>query len=358
MEEELVRRRKWLSHEQFLDLLGASNLIPGPNSTEVAIHIGYKMNGTAGLMIAGICFILPAFLMVLILAALYERFGTVPEATAALYGVKPVIIAIVFQALRMLFTATTKTISARLISAVVLVLYLLGVNELSLLFGCGLIAAVFHFVRSEAPREKMALGIVGSVSAMLAASTYLVSSITQKNLPESLHALFLYFLKIGSVLYGSGYVLLAFLRTDLVENFHWISQAQLLDAVAVGQLTPGPLFTTATFIGYLIHGPIGAVVATIGIFLPAFLLVAATAPAIEKMRASALLSTFMDAVNAASLALMAGVLFQLSKSTLVDIPCVLICLLSAFILFRFRINSVWLIFAGAITGLLLNRFNI
>ncbi len=358
MEEELVRRRKWLTHEQFMDLLGAANLIPGPNSTEMAIHIGYKMGGHLGLAIAGISFILPAFLFVLLLAALYERYGNVIFATWALNGAKPVIIAIILQAILNLFTASIKSSKMRLTALAVLILYLTGINEITLLFGSGLIASIIHFARSKAPREKLAMGIIGSASTALVAGTYLLASFSPTNLPESLQALFLYFLKIGSVLYGSGYVLLAFLKTDLVENYHWITKSQLLDAVAIGQLTPGPLFTTATFIGFLVEGPMGAVVATIGIFIPAFLLVATTAPLIERMRASKLLSQFMDAVNAAALALMAGVLYQLGKTALVDIPSVFICMMSCFILVRFKINSVWLILAGAVAGVIFRRINL
>lgn len=355
MEEELVRRRQWLTHEQFLDLLGAANLIPGPNSTEMAIHIGYKMAGLPGLLVAGIGFILPAFLMVFVLAALYEHYGTIPTATSALYGAKPVIIAIIFQAIWMLSKTSLKTTGLKLTALLVVVLYLLGVNELALLFGCGFTAAIFHFARSKAPRENQILSVIGSISSALIATTYLLASYTPKNLPESLQSLFLYFLKIGSVLYGSGYVLLAFLKTDLVENYHWITPTQLLDAVAIGQLTPGPLFTTATFIGFLVEGPMGAVVATIGIFMPAFFLVAVTAPLIAKMRASALLSQFMDAVNAAALALMAGVVLQLCKNAFVDIPSIFIGILSGIILLRFKVNSVWLIFGGAITGVIVHN---
>jgi len=350
MEMELVQRRKWLSREDFLDLLGAANLLPGPNSTEMAIQIGYKKGGFAGLAIAGVCFILPAFLMVSAIAALYLRFGKLTTISAVLYGLKPVIIAIVFQALRVLSKTSLKTSQLKVTAVVVFALYLLGVNEIALLFGCGLIATVVHFAKAEGPRETLMLTIVGSVCTALIAFTYFLSSYTPKNLAYSPAALFLYFLKIGSVLYGGGYVLLAFLRSDLVENYHWVTSTQLLDAVAVGQITPGPLFTTATFIGFTLGGPMGAVLATVGIFLPAFVLVALTAPLIKNMRTSALAGKFLDAVNAAAIALMAGVLFQLARDAFIDAPAVLIGVVSGLILVRFKPNSLWLMLGGAITG--------
>ena len=350
MDEELVRKRNWLSRQDFLDMLGAANLIPGPNSTELAIHVGHKMGGMPGLLIAGICFILPAFLMVSALAWLYIQYGKLPAMTAVLYGLKPVVIAIVFQALWLLAKASLKTTSLKITLPIVAALYLLRVNELVLLFGCGLAASVFHFAKSQPPRELRAMAILTSASSALLTGAYLLAAYTPKAMAYSPAALFFYFFKLGSVLYGSGYVLLAFLRTDLVENYHWITSAQLLDAVAIGQTTPGPLFTTATFVGFLLGGPTGAATATIGIFLPAFLLVAVTAPLIKRMRASALAGHFLDAVNAAAISLMAGVLLQLGRAALIDLPTVVIAVSSAIFLIRFKLNSLWLMLGGAMAG--------
>ncbi|MBP9090919.1 chromate efflux transporter [bacterium] len=350
MEEELVRKRNWLSRQDFLDMLGAASLIPGPNSTEMAIHVGYKMGGLPGLVIAGICFISPAFLMVSALSWLYLKFDKLPMVTAILYGLKPVIIAIVFQALWLLAKTSLKTLPLNITALFVALLFLLGANELALLFGCGLVAAIFHFAKSPQPREIRVLTILAAACTSILGGTYLLSAYSLEAVSYSPAVLFLYFLKLGSVLYGSGYVLLAFLRTDLVESYHWISSAQLLDAVAVGQITPGPLFTTATFIGFILGGPTGAAVATIGIFLPAFFLVAFTAPLIKRMRASILAGHFLDAVNAASIALMAGVLLQLGRAALVDLPTVIIAASSAIFLIRFKVNSLWLMLGGAIAG--------
>lgn len=357
MEEELVRKRNWLSRQDFLDMLGAASLIPGPNSTEMAIHVGYKMGGLPGLVIAGICFILPAFLMVSALAWLYLKFDKLPMVTAILYGLKPVVIAIVFQALYLLAKTSLKTTVLKITGLCVAALYLLGMNELVLLFGCGLVAAIFHFAKSPQPREVRTLTILTAACTSLLGGTYLLSAYSLEAASYSPAALFLYFLKLGSVLYGSGYVLLAFLRTDLVENYHWITSAQLLDAVAMGQITPGPLFTTATFVGYLLGGPTGAVTATIGIFLPAFLLVAFTAPLIKRMRASTLAGHFLDAVNAASIALMAGVFLQLGRAALIDLPTVIIASSSAIFLVRFKVNSLWLMLGGAIAGVIFAQGN-
>ncbi|MBS1989772.1 MAG: chromate efflux transporter [Cyanobacteria bacterium SZAS LIN-3] len=354
MQAELVRRRRWLSDEELLDLVGAANLIPGPNSTEVAIHIGYKLCGWPGLVVAGLCFILPAFLLVMPLAALYVQYGKVPLAAAVLYGLKPVILAIVFQALYGLAKTALKTTALKLTALLAVLLYVAGVNELTLLFGIGLVSALRHFCTDKAAREKTAFAVLSAVSVALIGGTYLLSSYTPRDMPYGPGALFLYFLKLGSVLYGSGYVLLAFLRSDLVEHYHWITSAQLLDAVAIGQITPGPLFTSATFIGFILGGPTGALIATIGIFLPAFLLVAVTAPVIKKMRASALAAHFLDSVNATALALMAVVLFQLAHDALIDAVTIAMAVISAFVLVRFKVNSLWLMLAGAVVGLALH----
>ncbi len=318
MHEEVVVRRRWLTREEFLDLVSAANLIPGPNSTELAIHIGHRQAGWRGLLVAGSCFILPAALIVTACAWAYVQYGTLPQAAGLLYGVKPVIIAIVAIALRDLGRTALKSASSVAICAVSIALAMLGVNELVIL----LLAA-------------FAAGMGRSLKAVT---------------PFGLWALFCFFTKVGSVLYGSGYVLLAFLRADLVERWHWLTEAQLLDAIAVGQFTPGPVFTTATFIGYLLGGGPGAAVATIGIFAPAFFFVAISGPLVPRLRSSPVASAALDGVNAASLALMAVVAYELGRTALVDARTLLLAVASGVVLLRFRVNSAWLVLAGAAIG--------
>jgi chromate transporter len=340
MREEVVRRRRWIDEQHFLDLLGATNLIPGPSSTELAIHLGYVRAGWRGLIVAGALFILPAMLIVLALAWAYERYGSLPEATAILYGVKPVILAVVLQALWMLGRTAVKDLLLAGIGLASLGLYLLGINEITILLLAG--AAVVALRLGSRLRGAMAL---------LLPHMSLLAADAQASVETSLWRLFLIFLKIGSVLYGSGYVLLAFLRADLVERTGWLSDQQLLDAVAVGQFTPGPVFTTATFIGYLIGSWPGAILATVGIFLPSFVFVALTNRWIPRLRSSAWASDALDGVNVASLALMAGVTAQLGQAALIDPLTILVCLVTGVALLRTRINSAWLVLAGGVVGL-------
>lgn len=346
MEHEVVRRRRWLTREEFLDLVSAANLIPGPNSTELAIHIGHRRAGWAGLLIAGACFIVPAVLIVAALAWAYVRFGHLPSVDNLLYGVKPVIIAIIAQALWHLGRTAIKSRPLLGLGFGVTVLGFVGLNELWLLVGGGVAMMLIRGVRGV-PR-----GLPGVFDPLLGVTSAgsLVSSIAVGAVPVTLGSLFLFFLKVGSVLYGSGYVLLAFLRADLVERWHWLTEAQLLDAIAVGQVTPGPVFTTATFIGYLLAGPLGAGVATVGIFLPAFLFVAVSGPLVPRLRQSPLASAFLDGVNVASLALMAVVGWRLGESTLVDWLSATIAGVAGMALIRWRINSSWLILAGGVLG--------
>jgi chromate transporter len=270
MEYEVVRRRRWLSREEFLDLLGATNLIPGPNSTELAIHLGHRRAGWPGLLVAGACFILPAALIVTAFAWAYVRYGALPEVAGILYGVKPVIIAVVLRALWSLARAAIKTRFLAAVGTAGVVLSFLGVNELLILVGAGLVVGSG---RGVARRIKGGCGPVSLFSASPLALLFQSGATAgAAAVPFGLWPLFWFFLKIGSVLFGSGYVLLAFLRADLVERWHWLSESQLLDAIAVGQVSPGPVFTTATFIGYVLGGPAGATVATTAIFLPAFIL--------------------------------------------------------------------------------------
>lgn len=348
MEDEVVRRRQWLTREEFLDLLGAANLIPGPNSTELAIHIGHRRAGWSGLVVAGTCFILPAFLIVSAIAWVYTRIGELPQVANLLYGVKPVIIAVVLQAIWGLTRGAAKTKLLAGVGVACVALGFLGVNELLLL----LLAGGFVTLCRLVARRRESGGVAPSVKALLPGLP-LGGVVAATAAPGfNLGGLFLFFLKVGSILYGSGYVLLAFLRADLVERWGWLTEAQLLDAVAVGQVTPGPVFTTATFIGYVLGGPSGAVVATVGIFLPAFFFVAVSGPIVPRMRRSWVAGAFLDGVNVASLALMATVTWQLGRAALVDIWTVGLALVSAVLLIRYRVNSAWLVLGGAAVGLL------
>lgn len=341
MQDEVVERRRWLTAEEFLDLMGATNLIPGPNSTEMAIHIGHRRAGFPGLVVAGACFIVPAALITFALAWVYVRYGSVPRAQGILYGVKPVIIAVVVQAIWGLRKAALKSKLLLAVGLSCVVASLLGINELAILLAAGALVAAGGWFRFK-PAAPGLLQIAPPVT--LAAGTVVGAF--------SPTTLFLVFLKIGAILYGSGYVLLAFLRSDLVDRLHWLSEKQLIDAVAVGQLTPGPVFSTATFIGYVVGGTSGAVLATLGIFLPAFVFVAASGALIPKIRGSARARAFLDGVNVASLALMITVTMQLGRAALVDPPTVLLAAASALLLLRFKVNSAWLVLGGAAAGLL------
>mgnify|MGYP002777874635 CR=1 FL=1 len=348
MEDEVVQRRQWLSREQLLDLLGITNLIPGPNSTELAIHIGYERGGWRGLFIAGSCFILPAMLIVWALAAVYDRSQMVPQVEWLLYGIKPVIMAIVLQALWNLGKKAIKDWSTCLAGVGAITAYFAGWNEIAVLVLLG-IAVMLIKNRFTTGRPTGAFLLpLSSVVAQVSSPT--IGSI-------SWVSVLLFFLKIGCVLYGSGYVLLAFLQRDLVERNQWLTSQQLLDAVAIGQFTPGPVFTTATFIGYLLAGNAGALAGTLGIFLPAFLLVWLVNPWVPKLRQSPWASGLLDGVNAASLGLMAGVTYTLAHAALVDGLTILVAILSAIAVFRFKVNSAWLVLAGAAIGFLSHRIS-
>jgi chromate transporter len=344
MREEAVRRRQWVSDEQFLDLLGASNLIPGPTATELAIYLGYLRSGWRGLILGGSLFVLPAVLMTLALACAYVRYGSRPQALWILGGIKPVIIAVILIALSGLAKSAVKDVLLGTIGLGALALYLLGFNPILLLFGGGLIALLARRARRWWSTAGTALALVTLGAPSLAAQT----AGTQAQ--YGLGALFLHFLKIGSVVYGSGYVLLAFLRADFVDRLHWLSDQQLVDAVAVGQFTPGPVFTTATFIGYLAGGVPGAVVATVGIFLPSFVFVAAAYPLLGWLRRSAWAGTLLDGVNVAALGLMAAVSWELGRATITDRFSAALAVVALAVLLRFKINSAWLVLAGALAG--------
>ena len=342
MRDEVVRRRRWIDDARFLDLLGMTNLIPGPNSTEMAIHLGYVRAGWPGLVLGGVCFILPAMAIVLVLAWTYVAHGARPEASAALYGIKPVIIAVVVQAAWGLTRTAVKGPLLALVGVVTIALYAARVHELVLLLGGGLAIVLARRLGRGHPPPLVLLTTSAAVSAVGGVGTAV-----------SLTTLFLTFLKIGAVLYGSGYVLLAFLRNDFVERLGWLTDRQLLDAVAIGQFTPGPVFTTATFIGYVVAGWTGGVLATVAIFLPSFVFVALSHPLVPKIRASTTAGAFLDGVNVAALGLMVAVTWQLGRAALVDVPTALLAVIAAVALIVFRMNSVWLLLGGAVLGVLM-----
>jgi chromate transporter len=343
MDDEVVKRRQWMSRETLLDLIGVTNLLPGPSSTELAIHLGYERAGWRGLFVAGSCFILPAMLIVWMLATLYVRYQTVPHIQWLLYGIKPVMIAIVLQALWKLGQKAAKDLPTILAGIVAIAAYFAGLNEVLLLLLLGLaVMLAKYWQRGGTTTGAFLLPFSGVLAqagdtAVSAASVGWVS-------------VFLFFLKIGSVLYGSGYVLLAFLQRDLVERHQWLTSQQLLDAVAIGQLTPGPVFTTATFVGYLLAGNAGAIAGTLGIFLPAFLLVWLVNPFVPKLRQLRWTRDFLDGVNAASLGLMAGVTYTLGQTALIDGLTIVLAVLSAIAVFR-QVNSAWLVLVGGVIGL-------
>jgi len=347
MEDEVVRRRGWLTREQFLDYVGATNLIPGPNSTELAIHIGHARAGWPGLVVAGASFIVPASLIILAVAWAYVRYGTLPDAAALLYGVKPVMIAIVAVALWNLGRAAVKSTPLAVLGVAAVAAVGAGAHELAVLALSGIVAGVARRAGSRSPRIAASVlpGAMTSSSAAAASAAATTTAAAFGLLP-----LFLVFAKAGAVLFGSGYVLLAFLRADLVERLGWLTESQLLDAVAIGQVTPGPVFTTATFIGYVLGGLPGALVATVGIFLPAFVFVALSGPLVPRVRRSPAAGAVLDGVNVASLALMAVVSWHLGRAALVDGWTIGIAVASLIALVRFRSSSVWLIGAGAVTG--------
>ena len=362
MEEEVVRRRGWLSREEFLDYVGAVNLIPGPNSTELAIHIGYRRAGWPGLLVAGACFIVPAMLIVGVLGWVYVTYGALPQVSGILYGVKPVVIAVIIQALWSLGRTAVRSATLAAVAGAAALAVILGVDEIAVLGACGIAMVLLRSVtgrRAGSVATGFAMPLQGDSSAVSTGVAHGVSALGvaattgAATVGFGLWPLFLAFLKIGSVLFGSGYVLLAFLQADFVERLHWLTEQQLLDAIAVGQVTPGPVFTTATFVGYLLGGAPGAAVATLGIFLPAFVFVAASGAIVPRIRRSPRASAFLDGVNAASLALMAVVVAELARTGVTDWITLALAVLSALLILRYRVNSAWLVVAGAITGVVL-----
>ncbi|MFE9695086.1 chromate efflux transporter [Micromonospora sp. NPDC005806] len=344
MRDELVRRRGWVTDERFVDLIGATNLIPGPNSTELAIHLGFDRARWRGLLAAGLCFILPAALMVTALAWAYVTYGQTPEVRGVLYGVVPVVIGIIAHALFGLLRVVIKNVWLAVLAVAALAAYLLGVNELLILASGAILAAAARVVRHP---------LRGRLHGLVAVPLAVGSGHPLFPNPGGgqLWQLFATMLKIGSVLYGSGYVLLAFLRGDFVDRLHWITEQQLIDAVSIGQVTPGPVFTTATFIGYVVAGPIGAFLATVAIFLPSFLFVGLLTRLTNTIRSSPWTSVMLDGVNVTALALMAGVSYQLARTAIVDPLTVAIAVVTLLLLWRTKLNNAWYIAAGALIGL-------
>jgi len=336
MEHEAVHKRQWLSRQHFLDLVAATNLVPGPNATEMAVHIGYLQAGWAGLAVAGACFILPAFAITLALAWAYVRFGSLPQAEAILYGVKPATVAIVAMAAWRLGRTSLADWGARALFAAVLAASLLGADDLLLLIGAGLLVVAWR----ERARLPGLLALAGPAPA------------AGRTLDGRLAQLFLYFLKVGSVLYGSGLVLYAFIQKDVVQGFGWLSQQQLVDAIAAGQVTPGPVLSSATFIGYLIGGPAGAVLATLGVFLPSFIIVALTGPWIPRLRSWAAGQAFLQGATVAALALIVRTGLLLARAAVVDPWAAALAVGCLVLLWRFKADAVWAIAAGAAAGLI------
>lgn len=353
LRQEVVEKRKWMTDQHFLDLIGLTNLVPGPNSTEMVIHAGYERAGWRGLIAAGTLFILPAFALVLIFTILYVEYGTTTVGEWLLYGVQPVIIAIIAQALWGLANTAlgvpdrVTAVLMAVVGASVAGLFFVGINELILLFGGALIGALLIFGRQALANGAAVLVPLYLLKLPLA---FFQGVPDDAAVPYSATRLFLTFLKIGAVLYGSGYVLLAFLEGDFVNNYGWITKEQLIDGVAIGQFTPGPVFTTATFVGYVTGGFTGAVLATIAIFIPAFIFVALIRPVVMRVRDRAWTGALLDGVNAAALGLMAAVTIELAEAALVDVLTVIVALLALFGLIRYQINSAWLVIAGAAIG--------
>jgi chromate transporter len=343
MQNEVVTKRKWISQQHFLDLIGATNLIPGPNSTEMAIHIGREKAGWKGLITAGVCFILPAVIITGMFAWLYKKYGTLPEIQPFVYGIKPAIIAVILSAIFPLAEKSFKSIGLIVLGLLVLVGSLLGYNEIFLLFGAGILYVLLFFIRSGRSGDLRNLIPIISLHG------------TENNFMSALNLkLFLIFLKVGSILYGSGYVLFAFLDAELVST-GIMNRKQLIDAIAVGQFTPGPVFSSVTFIGYQINGWAGAAVSTLGIFLPSFLFVALLNPLVKKMRNSKIFSVFLDAVNSASVAIIVSVCISMGIETVNDWRTILIAVVCLIISFGYKkINSALIVVLGSGMGYLLN----
>jgi chromate transporter len=340
MEEEIVRKRQWISHEHFIDLIGATNLIPGPNSTEMALHCGHERAGWKGLIIAGACFILPAVIITAILAWAYQQYGTLPQVAQFIYGIKPAIIGVIVSLMITLGKKALKSVELGMIGVICLLLALYGVNEIYVLFGAGLAGIFIYLAKQKA----------AAVNSVLPLSLLLL---TEVRINSSQWRIFWIFLKIGSILYGSGYVLFAFLDNELVKP-GMLSHKVLIDAIAVGQFTPGPVFSSATFIGWQIGGLNGAIAATAGIFLPSFLFVAFLNPLVSRLRKSRVMSVFLDTVNMASIALILAICVEMGKTSITDWKTLLIGVIGLMVSLIFKkLNSAFVVLGGSVIGYLL-----
>lgn len=360
MEEEVVRRRKWITREHFLDLVGATNLIPGPNSTEMAIHIGYIRGGLLGLVVSGLSFILPAVIITCVIAWIYVRFGAIPEVAPFLFGIKPAVISVILVAVIRLGKTAAKNTQLVIIGFAVTLSSLMGINEVLALLCGGVAGIILHWIK-KSESKKVSLWIISLFSQLWgifkgsdAKAAVAASAIGAAGIAGvSLWKLGLFFLKVGSVLYGSGYVLIAFLEGGLVRDYGWLTKQQLLDAIAIGQFTPGPVLSTATFVGYIVSGMPGAIVSTVAIFLPSFIFVSMLNPVIPRLRSSRIMSAFLDAVNISAIGLMAAVVVNLAGSTLTDWRTIFIAAGAAIAGIRFKLNAAWLVAGGAVAGWLL-----
>lgn len=342
MQHEVVEKREWMDQQHFLDLMGATNLIPGPNSTEMAIHIGKERAGWKGLIVAGVCFILPATLITVFLAVLYKKYGQLPQVQPFIYGIKPAIIPVILLAIYPLSKPALKSIELWVLGIIALTLSLLNIHEIPIIFGAGFLFMAFKAWQKSKSRNLHSL-LPG----------WMITYADSQFFNASSFSLFFTFLKIGAILYGSGYVLFAFLDTELVQT-GIIDRGQLMDAIAVGQFTPGPVFSSVAFIGYQINNYTGAALATFGIFLPSFVFVALLNPIVHRLRKSALSAAFLDAVNVASVAIIIAICFRMGKELLFDGKSILILVLSMLCLFFFRkINSALIILGGAVLGYIL-----
>jgi chromate transporter len=362
MDAEVVERRAWLSRAQFLDLLGVTNLIPGPNATEMAIHVGYRRAGVAGLVVAGASFILPAVLITYVLAWLYVQYGSLPQVDPFLRGINPVVLAIILIALRRLAVTALGRWQLLLVGTWAAVAVMAGCDAvlcLALGTAAGMVLVRFSGVKPQSGKPTaagavvLASGMETPSLAPAAAAAAGTAACVALSTADVLWRLFLFFLKVGAVLYGGGYVLIAYLQDGLVEQYQWLSEKQLLDAIAVGQFTPGPILSTATFVGYLIAGGAGAAVATLGVFLPSFLFVAAVNPLIPRLRSAGWAARFLDAVNATSVGLMAGATVLLARHALIDWRSWLLAAVAAAVLLGWRVAPAWLVLGGAAAGWLL-----
>lgn len=354
LRDEVVSRRAWMTDQRYLDLLGVTNLIPGPNSTEMVMHIGQERAGWKGLVGAGVGFILPAASITLLFAWLYVEYGTTTGGEWVLRGIKPVVLAVVVQAVWNLGRTAIKDLLLAVLGLGVLALFLLGVNELVLLFGAAALVGLTRWIAGRGGHRGSSAASIGVIGIAGHGLVHPALVIADPAVAYSGTRLFLTFLKIGGSLYGSGYVLVAFLRNDLVDRLGWITQQQLLDAVAVGQFTPGPVFTTATFVGYLVGGITGAVLATVAIFLPAFVFVAICHPLIARLSAIDWVRPILDGINAAAIGLMAAVAIVLSRDAIVDPVTAILAGVAFVLLVRYRVNSALLVLGGGVVSILLS----